>query len=467
MVESLGAASLALIPDLPAAAAAGQRRCGSLRHCSGRRLGLLRWTLCQRNQRLCDDVNVREAFAAGGLWRRGRGWRECGARVANCSLVGGDLVTEVVKDFHLDGLQRIVEDLASMPDGSVVTSLVRSGLAAVAHIPESERWRVLGGAALGWLYLIVRPGVLWGAVDTYILAPLQTVLDGLLGRRRWKRTDFLVGQRVGEGSFGIVYTGVLLPRSLKLDDEFGRRSRRIEEYKDYKQFQRVILKKVKVGVQGAEECGEVEEWFNYRVSRAAPYACAEFLGSFIADTTRGPFTKGGKWLVWNFEGDSTLFDFMKDRNFPENLGKALFGSGLQEYSQLQQKSLIIKKIMRQIISSLKKVHDTGIVHRDVKVSNLVVTNKGKVKFIDFGAATDLRIGKNYVPNQGMLDPDYCPPELYVLPVKTPKVPPAPLAAILSPFIWQELSSCKWLVPLYGHHRVCKYSSQNLRQPAMI
>ncbi|RHN46705.1 putative protein kinase Group-Pl-4 family [Medicago truncatula] len=47
--------------------------------------------------------------------------------------------------------------------------------------------------------------------------------------------------------------------------------------------------------------------------------------------------------------------------------------------------------MRQIITSLKKIHDTGTVHRDIKPSNLVVTKLGRIKFVDFGAATDLRI----------------------------------------------------------------------------
>ncbi|KAJ6921223.1 hypothetical protein NC652_015204 [Populus alba x Populus x berolinensis] len=58
------------------------------------------------------------------------------------------------------------------------------------------------------------------------------------------------------------------------------------------------------------------------------------------------------------------------------------------------------------------------------------------KLIDFGAATDLRIGKNYIPDQSLLDPDYCPPELFVLPEETPSPPPEPVAALLSPVIWQ-------------------------------
>ncbi|GAU37176.1 hypothetical protein TSUD_391640 [Trifolium subterraneum] len=197
---------------------------------------------------------------------------------------------------------------------------------------------------------------------------------------------------------------------------------------------RMIL--VKVGIKGAEEFGEFEEWFNYRLSRAAPETCAEFLGSFVADKTNSQFTKGGKWLVWKFEGDLTLGDYIKDRNFPSNLESVMFGRVLQGVDSSRRNALIIKQIMRQIITSLKKIHDTGIVHRDIKPANLVVTKKGQIKLIDFGAATDLRIGKNYVPDRTLLDPDYCPPELYVLPEETPSPPPAPIAAFFSPILWQ-------------------------------
>lgn len=181
----------------------------------------------------------------------------------------------------------------------------------------------------------------------------------------------------------------------------------------------------------------MEEWFNSRVCRAAPDACAEYLGSFVSDMTRGQFVEGGKWLVWKYEGTMTLADFMKQQNFNERLEEAIFGPrGLAgETDPIRRRAVLIQRIMRLLLTSVRKVHSIGIVHRDIKPSNLVVTQSGKLKIIDFGAAIDLRTGRNFVPDRGMLDPDYCPPELFVLPEETPTPPAAPLAAILSPFVW--------------------------------
>ncbi|PNH03897.1 Serine/threonine-protein kinase stt7, chloroplastic [Tetrabaena socialis] len=52
-----------------------------------------------------------------------------------------------------------------------------------------------------------------------------------------------------------------------------------------------------------------------------------------------------------------------------------------------------------------------IVHRDIKPANCIVSSRDrKLKLIDLGAAADLRIGINYVPNEYLLDPRYAPPQ---------------------------------------------------------
>ncbi|KAF3449270.1 hypothetical protein FNV43_RR09998 [Rhamnella rubrinervis] len=318
--------------------------------------------------------------------------------------------------------------------------LIRSGYmqfqSFTEDLSESQKWGLLVFAGITWIYLTARPGVLIGAIDAYLFAPLQLGLNNLTGKRSLKRSDFVVGNKVGEGSFGVVYSGVIVPKNGTLEKRVqkGRTGKSIETDERFKE--RVILKRVKVGIQGSEECADFEEWFNYRLSRAAPETCAEFLGSFVDDKTSSQSTKGGKWLVWKFEGDRSVADYLKDRNFPLNLESVMFGQVLQGVDTVERNALIIKQVMRQIITSLKKIHDTGIVHRDVKPANLVVTKRGQIKLIDFGAATDLRIGKNYVPKLGLLDPDYCPPELYVMPEETPSPPPEPIAALLSPILWQ-------------------------------
>ena len=68
-------------------------------------------------------------------------------------------------------------------------------------------------------------------------------------------------------------------------------------------------------------------------------------------------------------------------------------------------------------------------HRDVKPQNVIISETdNKVKFIDMGAAADLRVGINYVPNEYLLDPRYAPPEQYIMSTQVGSMvsPPRPL-----------------------------------------
>ena len=139
--------------------------------------------------------------------------------------------------------------LGSLPQAEGETNALsialNIGSEAIEKLPEAQRWQSLAIASVSLLYLTARPGVLVGAIDAYILAPLQYFADKLQGRRLYKRSSFLVQQRIGEGSFGIVFSGAMLPSNLKSDDDdIGKRSRRPEEFSGYESFQKVILKKV-------------------------------------------------------------------------------------------------------------------------------------------------------------------------------------------------------------------------------
>lgn len=56
-------------------------------------------------------------------------------------------------------------------------------------------------------------------------------------------------------------------------------------------------------------------------------------------------------------------------------------------------------VIRQVLENLRSLHSVGIVHRDVKPQNMIVSELGgKIKFIDLGAAADLRVGESPAPS---------------------------------------------------------------------
>merc|ERR1711871_354596 len=141
----------------------------------------------------------------------------------------------------------------------------------------------------------------------------------------------------------------------------------------------------------------------------------------------------GTFIGENFESDATLGDALSGTlgEFPECvedivLSPLTLGKGGPK---------VVQSLMRKILTALNGLHNEGIVHRDIKPDNLLITNNREVKLIDLGAAPDLSTGINFSPDAGLADPLYMPPEEYVLPVKTPP-PPTPLLAVLgAPLLW--------------------------------
>ena len=99
----------------------------------------------------------------------------------------------------------------------------------------------------------------------------------------------------------------------------------------------------------AKEFGEAEVWMNERLMRAAPGCFAEFITAFEAEETASK-NKGPEplWLIWQYEGDYTLFDLMQKKDFPYNLEQPLLGRELDMPKGPQRKAVTITLVMQQV-----------------------------------------------------------------------------------------------------------------------
>ena len=70
-----------------------------------------------------------------------------------------------------------------------------------------------------------------------------------------------------------------------------------------------------------------------------------------------------------------------------------------------------KTVVYQICSALAFLHDNGFVHRDIKPGNLIVTNSGVCKLIDFDVARTVD-GNKTADTNALGTVGYAPPEQY-------------------------------------------------------
>ncbi len=85
------------------------------------------------------------------------------------------------------------------------------------------------------------------------------------------------------------------------------------------------------------------------------------------------------------------------------------GIDLKQYIKMG-KTLSFKKTVRTLIRVIENLHKIGILHRDMKPSNIIVKEDGEVVIIDFGSAC---FSKNEDKEVPFVSKGFSAPELYV------------------------------------------------------
>lgn len=71
----------------------------------------------------------------------------------------------------------------------------------------------------------------------------------------------------------------------------------------------------------------------------------------------------------------------------------------------------LKSLMKQLLEGLGFIHRRGVLHRDLKGSNILLGKNGELKIADFGLARFYAIGRNNDYTNRVITQWYKPPEL--------------------------------------------------------
>lgn len=193
---------------------------------------------------------------------------------------------------------------------------------------------------------------------------------------------YMVGKVIGEGGFGISYIGYDLNLELIVA---------IKEFYPTGFVTRESNVTTMVSMYTGKNEADVNKWRDGFINEARSLARFSNLNGIVE--VRDFFNENGTaYIVMEYIDGITLKQYLK-----QNGGKIPADKVFQ--------------MMEPVMKSLSKVHDAGIVHRDISPDNIMITKYGGMKLLDFGAARDFA-GNAEKSLSIMLKPGYAPEEQY-------------------------------------------------------
>jgi serine/threonine protein kinase len=201
---------------------------------------------------------------------------------------------------------------------------------------------------------------------------LGRVLDG----------RYRIGQVLGHGGFGITY--------LAWDDNLHLRLA-IKEY-----LPRDCATRAADGLSLAIYSGQAGDQFAYGLDRflEEARALAHFDQHPGIVTVKNFFRAHGTgYCVMDYVDGITLRDYLEQQSG----GRISFDAAL--------------KLLMPVMDALRAVHKEGLLHRDIAPDNIYLTQDGRIKLLDFGAAR-FAAGEHSRSLSIILKPGYAPEEQY-------------------------------------------------------
>lgn len=108
-----------------------------------------------------------------------------------------------------------------------------------------------------------------------------------------------------------------------------------------------------------------------------------------------------------------ILDYFEENDTAYLVMEYIQGITLEEYLECREVPMDFAQAwtrIKPIVEALEQVHKKGLIHRDINPSNLIVTEDGSLRLIDFGAA------RRYLDNEKtmtiLVKRGYAPPEQY-------------------------------------------------------